>query len=168
MKEYEPVESTHTIRRRVSRHYETDTPYLWWTIWVRDGLHAVAQCQTYAEVTNITIGIRRARYRQDYFLEFSQGGVWRQCNFHTNEDFRSQFNADWAGKLLIVVTRCCYADEKTQNALRIWAQHRHTRLKPKARTDKKWISLLSSSCAPIMSFSQLSLIQERHVIGCVR
>lgn len=37
------------------------------------------------------------------FLNFLKAMFEDNVTFNTNEDFRSQFNADWAGKLLIVV-----------------------------------------------------------------
>ncbi len=37
------------------------------------------------------------------FLNFLKAVFQDNATFNTNEDFRSQFNADWAGKLLIVV-----------------------------------------------------------------
>ena len=37
------------------------------------------------------------------FLNFLKSIFQDNATFNTNEDFRSQFNADWAGKLLIVV-----------------------------------------------------------------
>ena len=37
------------------------------------------------------------------FLNFLKALFQNNVTFHTNEDFRSQFNSDWAGKLLIVV-----------------------------------------------------------------
>ena len=37
------------------------------------------------------------------FLNFLKAVFQNNATFNTNEDFRSQFNADWAGKLLIVV-----------------------------------------------------------------
>lgn len=37
------------------------------------------------------------------FLNFLKAVFQDNATFNTNEDFRSQFNADWAGKLLVVV-----------------------------------------------------------------
>ena len=37
------------------------------------------------------------------FLNFLKALFQDNVTFNTNEDFRSQFNSDWAGKLLIVV-----------------------------------------------------------------
>ena len=37
------------------------------------------------------------------FLNFLKALFQNNVTFNTNEDFRSQFNSDWAGKLLIVV-----------------------------------------------------------------
>lgn len=37
------------------------------------------------------------------FLNFLKAVFQENVTFNTNEDFRSQFNADWAGKLMIVV-----------------------------------------------------------------
>lgn len=37
------------------------------------------------------------------FLNFLKAMFQENVTFNTNEDFRSQFNADWAGKLMIVV-----------------------------------------------------------------
>ncbi|EKC62694.1 hypothetical protein LEA_11709, partial [human gut metagenome] len=37
------------------------------------------------------------------FLNFLKLLFQNNVTFNTNEDFRSQFNSDWAGKLLIVV-----------------------------------------------------------------
>ena len=37
------------------------------------------------------------------FLNFLKAVFQNNVTFNTNEDFRSQFNADWPGKLLIVV-----------------------------------------------------------------
>lgn len=37
------------------------------------------------------------------FLNFLKAIFQNNVTFNTNEDFRSQFNSDWAGKLLIVV-----------------------------------------------------------------
>ena len=39
------------------------------------------------------------------FLNFLKAVFEDNVTFNTNEDFRSQFNADWAGKLLIVVDK---------------------------------------------------------------
>ena len=37
------------------------------------------------------------------FLNFLKAVFQNNVTFNTNEDFRSQFNSDWAGKLLIVI-----------------------------------------------------------------
>ena len=37
------------------------------------------------------------------FLNFLKALFQNNVTFNTNEDFRSQFNSDWAGKLLIVM-----------------------------------------------------------------
>lgn len=37
------------------------------------------------------------------FLNFLKAVFENNVTFNTNEDFRSQFNSDWAGKLLIMV-----------------------------------------------------------------
>lgn len=37
------------------------------------------------------------------FLNFLKAMFRNNVTFNTNEDFRSQFNSDWAGKLIIVV-----------------------------------------------------------------
>lgn len=37
------------------------------------------------------------------FLNFLKAAFQNNVTFNTNEDFRSQFNSDWTGKLLIMV-----------------------------------------------------------------
>lgn len=50
------------------------------------------------------------------FLNFLKAIFQENATFNTNEDFRSQFNADWAGKLLIVVARYFFLVLRTLNA----------------------------------------------------
>ena len=76
------------------------------------------------------------------FLNFLKAVFQNNVTFNTNEDFRSQFNSDWAGKLLIMV------DEVLLNR----------------RED----SSPSSCFAPTTSICPSSSTQERHAIGCGR
>ncbi len=47
------------------------------------------------------------------FLNFLKALFQNNVTFNTNEDFRSQFNSDWAGKLLSWWTRCCSTAGRT-------------------------------------------------------
>ena len=46
---------------------------------------------------------RGTQHGKSTFLNFLKAVFENNVTFNTNEDFRSQFNSDWAGKLLIVV-----------------------------------------------------------------
>lgn len=46
---------------------------------------------------------RKNATRKSTFLNFLKSIFQNNVTFNTNEDFRSQFNSDWAGKLLIMV-----------------------------------------------------------------
>ncbi|SSY88003.1 Uncharacterised protein [Parabacteroides distasonis] len=49
------------------------------------------------------------------FLNFLKALFQNNVTFNTNEDFRSQFNSDWAGKLLIVVIEVLLNRRRTAN-----------------------------------------------------
>ena len=49
------------------------------------------------------------------FLNFLKALFQENVTFNTNEDFRSQFNADWAGKLMIVVDEVLLNRRKIAN-----------------------------------------------------
>ena len=87
------------------------------------------------------------------FLNFLKAVFQNNVTFNTNEDFRSQFNADWAGKLLIVVDEVLLNRREDSERLKISAQHFPTRWKQKAKTEMKSPSLPSSCCVPITSYS---------------
>ncbi len=49
------------------------------------------------------------------FLNFLKALFQNNVTFNTNEDFRSQFNSDWAGSSLSWWMRCCSTAERTAN-----------------------------------------------------
>ena len=59
--------------------------------------------QTDSEVAYPAVGVGRTQHGQKHLPELSESPFQNNVTFNTNEDFRSQFNSDWAGKLLIVV-----------------------------------------------------------------
>ena len=52
------------------------------------------------------------------FLNFLKALFQNNVTFNTNEDFRSQFNSDWAGKLLIVVDEVLLSRRKDSERLK--------------------------------------------------
>ena len=56
------------------------------------------------QVAYPAVGVGRTQHGQKHLPELSESPLFQNnVTFNTNEDFRSQFNSDWAGKLLIVV-----------------------------------------------------------------
>ena len=53
------------------------------------------------------------------FLNFLKALFQNNVTFNTNEDFRSQFNSDWAGKLLIVVDEVLLSRREDSERLKI-------------------------------------------------
>ena len=77
------VWNNETLRQDYGKHYLATVPKY-------DGFCTVPDHVNYRPVV-------------DKFLNFLKALFQNNLTFNTNEDFRSQFNSDWAGKLLIVV-----------------------------------------------------------------
>ena len=70
---------------------------------VGNGLSSTALPATHSEVAHPAVGVGGRNTGKSTFLNFLKALFQNNVTFNTNEDFRSQFNSDWAGKLLIVV-----------------------------------------------------------------
>ena len=66
------------------------------------------------------------------FLNFLKALFQNNVTFNTNEDFRSQFNSDWAGKLLIVVDEVLLS--RREDSERLKNLSTTLSYKPKAKT----------------------------------
>ena len=67
------------------------------------GLSSIALPATRAETAYPAVVSEERNTGKSTFLNFLKAVFQNNVTFNTNEDFRSQFNSDWAGKLLIVV-----------------------------------------------------------------
>lgn len=71
--------------------------------------------------------------------------------FNTNEDFRSQFNDDWAGKLLICVDEVLLNRREDSERIKNLSTARSYKAEAKGATAGRWSSSGSSCCAPTTS-----------------
>ena len=67
----------------------------------RDYLHLL-YLQPIQKLPNLLLVSEERNTGKSTFLNFLKLLFQNNVTFNTNEDFRSQFNSDWAGKLLIV------------------------------------------------------------------
>lgn len=89
------------------------------------------------------------------FLNFLKAVFQNNVTFNTNEDFRSQFNADWAGKLLIVVDEVLLNRREDSERLKNLSTTLSYKVEAKGK-DRDEISFLPSSCyVPITNCSLL-------------
>ena len=99
------------------------------------------------------------------FLNFLKAMFQENVTFNTNEDFRSQFNADWAGKLMIVVDEVllnlCEDSERLKN---LSTAHSY-KMEAKGKTAMKYSSSPSSCYVPTTRISLFTLSRRKHVIG---
>ena len=85
------------------------------------------------------------------FLNFLKLIFGDNVTFNTNEDLRSQFNADWTGKLLICVDEVLLNSTEDSERIKNFSTARSYNAEAKERDIfVKWSSLESSSCVPIM------------------
>ena len=82
------------------------------------------------------------------FLNFLKALFGGNVTFNTNEDFRSLFNSDWAGKLLILVDEVLLDRRETASGSRTSAPPFPTRWRRRARTGMRFHSSPSSYYAP--------------------
>ena len=83
------------------------------------------------------------------FLNFLKAVFENNVTFNTNEDFRSQFNSDWAGKLLIVVERSFAQPQGRQRTVEKPEHHFHLQGgSQKAKTERRLLSSPSSCYVP--------------------
>ena len=101
------------------------------------------------------------------FLRFMKMIFGKNATFNTNEDFRSQFNADWANRLLVLV------DELLLNKMERYGRKSKTflllaitKLKPRAKTDGRLSFLQNLFFVPIMNVTPLLSQGKKSVFGC--
>lgn len=80
----------------------------WWNISSASNTSwewTTCSCSTFTLVRSYPscFSCRKNATRKSTFLNFLKSIFQNNVTFNTNEDFRSQFNSDWAGKLLIMV-----------------------------------------------------------------
>ena len=72
------------------------------------------------------------------FLNLLKSIFGGNVTFNTNEDFRSQFNDDWTGKLLICVDEVLLNRREDSERIKTYRPHAATRLRRKAVTAGRW------------------------------
>jgi phage/plasmid-associated DNA primase len=85
------------------------------------------------------------------FLNFLKAVFENNVTFNTNEDFRSQFNSDWAGKLLIMVDEVLL--NRREDSERLKNSKYHVLLKGRSKRQRPFrVAFFASSyCVPTMS-----------------
>ena len=87
------------------------------------------------------------------FLNFLKSIFQDNATFNTNEDFRSQFNADWAGKLLIVVDEVLLSRREDSERLKNLSTAQTYKVEAKGKDRQEVNSLPSSYYVPITNFT---------------
>ena len=115
------------------------------------------------------------------FLNFLKAMFHNNVTFNTNEDFRSQFNADWAGKLIIVVDEVLLNRREDSERLKNLSTTLSYKMEAKGK-DRDEIAFFAKfvlcsnneslpviidpgETRPIMKVYLLSLTRAKHVIG---
>ena len=91
------------------------------------------------------------------FLNFLKAVFRNNVTFNTNEDFRSQFNADWAGKLVIVVDEVLLNRREDSERLKNLSTTLGQRNNLRGKSDK-FISLPERKSAKVMETSGYRLL----------
>lgn len=102
------------------------------------------------------------------FLNFLKLLFEANVTFNTNENFRSQFNDDWNGKLVIVVDEVLLNKREDSERLKNLSTTRNYKMEAKGRDARRLASSPSSCCVPTTSISPLSSTPERYATGCGR
>jgi hypothetical protein len=68
------------------------------------------------------------------FLNWLKSIYENNMTYNKNEDFRSQFNSDWASKLIIAVDEVLLDKVEDSERIKTFLQQEHSKQKPKART----------------------------------
>ena len=99
------------------------------------------------------------------FLNFLKALFQENVTFNTNEDFRSQFNADWAGKLMIVVDEVLLNRREDSERLKNLSTAHSYKMEAKGKTVTRYSFSPSSYCVPITRTSPCTLNRKKHAIG---
>ena len=99
------------------------------------------------------------------FLNFLKAVFQNNVTFNTNEDFRSQFNSDWAGKLLIMVDEVLLNRREDSERLKNLSTTFNYKVEAKEKTVTRFLSSQSSCYAPTTSICPSSSTQGRHATG---
>ena len=102
------------------------------------------------------------------FLNFLKAIFQNNVTFNTNEDFRSQFNSDWAGKLLIMVDEVLLNRREDSERLKNLSTTLSYKVEAKGKDRDEIVSSPSSCCVPTTSTCLSSLTLGKHAIGCGR
>lgn len=98
------------------------------------------------------------------FLNFLKAVFQTNVTFNTNEDFRSQFNSEWAGKLLIMVDEVLLNRREDSERLKNLSTTFNYKVEAKGK-DRRYLSSQSSCYVPTTSICPSSLMQGRHATG---
>lgn len=82
------------------------------------------------------------------FLNFLKALFQNNVTFNTNEDFRSQFNSDWAGKLLIVVDEVLLSRREDSERLKNLSTTLSYKVEAKGKDRDEIAFFASSRCVP--------------------
>ncbi len=85
------------------------------------------------------------------FLNFLKALFQNNVTFNTNEDFRSQFNSDWAGKLLIVVDEVLLNRREDSERLKNLSTTLSYKVEAKGKDRERLRSSPNSCCVPTTS-----------------
>ena len=83
------------------------------------------------------------------FLNFLKAVFQNNVTFNTNEDFRSQFNSDWAGKLLIMVDEVLL-NRREDSETRYWVR----KIVPLRNDDTDFLQKLKAEIPAFLHFLQ--------------
>ncbi len=102
------------------------------------------------------------------FLNFLKAVFQNNVTFNTNEDFRSQFNSDWTGKLLIVVDEVLLNRREDSERLKNLSTTLSYKVEAKGKDRDEIAFSPSSCCVPTTSICLSSSMRAKHVIGYAR
>ena len=94
------------------------------------------------------------------FLNFLKALFQNNVTFNTNEDFRSQFNSDWAGKLLIVVDEVLLSRREDSERLKNLSTTLSYKVEAKGK-DRDEIAENGDTCIPLSLAAQTAIHRKR-------
>ena len=100
------------------------------------------------------------------FLRLLKTIFGKNATFNTNEDFKSQFNADWANRLLVLVDELLLNKMEDTEKLKIYQPQAIIRLKPKEKTVEKLSFLPNLSYVPTTRKTQSLFQKKKSAFGC--